>query len=550
VRTTLVVYVNADDALIEWTVDALDSGCRGFAIQRILGAGAPAWLDNFAPPGKLAQKPGVHQTSADWPFRRFSWTDHSVPAGTAVSYRVVPVFSGPPDETQASEWSPPRTLRAGDGNGYAAHFNRGFLISQFMSRYLDEHYPGVDRDAALAKFKNDIGTQLDDTLRVFLSGNLRTTMLGLLSGAQQLYGALFELADEELVRGLVALGPHAHIVLANGSISKGKTETLAQARARDENAAARARLKAAGVEVSDRFVAPGALAHNKFLVLADAAGAPLRVWTGSTNWTPTGLCTQLNNGLLVDDPAVATLYLAQWHALQAAGSSHPAAMTAANATATTVGRATVQFTRAARKVDLGALAEIVSGANEGLLFLMFSPGGAGVLADVQALAAAKPDVLLRGVVSELPPGADGKLRVTLFGAGATPDSHLYDVIEPEGLHSTARWAEEITHKQFVSDVGFAIVHSKVLVVDPFSDTPAVVTGSHNFSLSASSENDENFVAIRGDSALAEAYAVNIENAWRHYSVRIGTAHGQLFGAAYLGAVLDDQRREEHFWRLA
>lgn len=27
----------------------------------------------------------------------------------------------------------------------------------------------------------------------------------------------------------------------------------------------------------------------------------LATWTGSTNWTPTGLCTQLNNGLLIDE---------------------------------------------------------------------------------------------------------------------------------------------------------------------------------------------------------------------------------------------------------
>lgn len=50
---------------------------------------------------------------------------------------------------------------------------------------------------------------------------------------------------------------------------------------------------------------PGALAHNKFLVVIDSAGNPQAVWTGSTNWTTTGLCTQLNDALLVDDPTIA-----------------------------------------------------------------------------------------------------------------------------------------------------------------------------------------------------------------------------------------------------
>jgi phosphatidylserine/phosphatidylglycerophosphate/cardiolipin synthase-like enzyme len=39
----------------------------------------------------------------------------------------------------------------------------------------------------------------------------------------------------------------------------------------------------------------------------------------------------------------------------------------------------------------------------------------------------------------------------------------------------------VTHKQFLSQVGHAIVYSKVFVIDPFSDNATVVTGSHNFS---------------------------------------------------------------------
>ncbi len=69
-------------------------------------------------------------------------------------------------------------------------------------------------------------------------------------------------------------------------------------------------------------------------------------------------------------------------------------------------------------------------------------------------------------------------------------------------------------------MGYAIVHSKVLVVDPLSPQATVVTGSHNFSESASNQNDENFMIIRGDRALAEAYLVNIVGAWRHYRARV------------------------------
>jgi phosphatidylserine/phosphatidylglycerophosphate/cardiolipin synthase-like enzyme len=140
--------------------------------------------------------------------------------------------------------------------------------------------------------------------------------------------------------------------------------------------------------------------------------------------------------------------------------------------------------------------------------------------------------------------------VSLFGA--TPDTpaikHTEDVVQPAGLaHPAAGWAVEATRKQFLGNVGHAIIHSKVLVVDPFTDDPTVVTGSHNFSLSASAENDENFIVVRGDRALAEAYAVNVQSAWRHYVARVASPHAHLFGIDYLRALLADERREQPFW---
>lgn len=584
-KTALAVYTNSDDALLLWTVDTLDDSCLGFAVQRKLKHGtAPietAWLDNFARPGPQPHQLGQHLPSDQYPFRSFAWTDHSVSAGDSVRYRAAPVFGGAgglaPSVGMATDWSKAITVGGATDAKYQAFFNRGFVISQFMSRYLDEHYPQLSRTQALRQFKRDISGQVEDRLRTFLSGEVRTKLLDLLdeiaAGSEQVYGALFELGDEQLVQRLAALGARAHLVLGNGSIevkkdkNKKALETSAQARTRDENKAARTRLLASNtdVETTSRFVSPGALAHNKFLVVTDAAGKPRRVWTGSTNWTTTGLCTQLNNALLVDDAKVAAAYLAQWYALRDAGSSHPPALAASNGQATDVGgpvsgpRASVHFTRAKDRVDLSALSEIVRGAKEGVLFLMFIPGASGVLADIHALAAERPALLLRGVVSELPKGrqdektgATTTVRVSLFGAPSPTiaGARTYDVVQPEGnAHPTAFWAAETTRGQFLNSIGHAIIHSKVLVVDPFSNDPTIVTGSHNFSVSASEKNDENFIVVRGEPALAEAYAVNVESAWRHYAARAGNPHSKLFGVEYLRALLADQRGEEPFWRL-
>src|SRR6185295_18182468 len=83
----------------------------------------------------------------------------------------------------------------------------------------------------------------------------------------------------------------------------------------DGNAPARARLNAAGIVTIDRLLKSKGLGHNKFLVMSKA-GKPKAVWTGSTNWSTTGLCTQVNNGLLVEHDDVARIFREQWNRLR------------------------------------------------------------------------------------------------------------------------------------------------------------------------------------------------------------------------------------------
>src|SRR5262249_57921507 len=97
---------------------------------------------------------------------------------------------------------------------------------------------------------------------------------------------------------------------------------------------------------------------------------------------------------------------------------------------------------------------------------------------------------------------------------------------------------EVTRTDFLSQVGHAIVHSKVLVIDPFSDNPVVVTGSHNFSESASANNDENLVIIRGHRTLAEKYAVHVMSVYQHYRFR-SYVREQLAAGKTPWSALDD-----------
>jgi hypothetical protein len=556
VTVQLKVFQNTDDALLVWNVEETIAGCVGFAIRRELtsaGKTKASWLDNFVGFAGEKHAEGERRPSTEWPFQGFTWTDHDFNSGDSARYRVVPVVTEKGGslkrlDSLASEWASGRK----PSSRYQPFFNRGYVMSQFMAHYL------AKTGKTLTQFKETISEEDDHTIRQFLAGDLRVEMLALLAeartGGGEVYAALFELSDAELIDALVALGPRAHVVLSNGSISKGKKETSAEARKRDENGPGRARLLAAGVDVeaANRFLSPGALGHNKLAVFTDSSGKPRAAWTGSTNWTPTGLCTQLNNGLLIRDEKVAETYLEQWNRLRKAKSEFPKTLVDANSRAKEPRPdATVWFTRTTGAVDLSALQEIVEGAKSGLLFLMFMPGGKGVLKYVLDQQKKDPGLYVRGVVSELPePEDESVVDVTFVGAGA-PEEHRLNVIQPEGRPQPfAWWAAEATHKDFKAKIGYAIVHSKVLVVDPFSTKPTVVSGSHNFSKSASGENDENFIVIRGDRALAESYLVNVFGAWRHYRARVASGspwQGLAKDKPWMERSLQAWREQSAFW---
>lgn len=537
VKTRLLV--NCDDALLFWSVAAPLPGCLGFAIDRerklANGTVKADVLDNRM--GFKADKPkvGEHRPSTQWPFQRLWWTDHDVNLGDTVRYRVTPVVKDgdtlKPLVAQRSAWTPWATLRGGRQDGYAAFFNRGLVISQFMARYLERLRVAkglATRKEALKAFKDSLGEH-ELPIRNFLSGALRTEMLALLAQAQssgkRVYGALYELADDELVDALCALGANASVVLANGSITKTKAETTSQARQRDENADARKALNAAGVIVHDRFVSPGALGHNKFLVVCNQAGKPEAAWTGSTNWTSTGLCTQTNNGLLVTHRGFAQQYFDQWKRLRDAGSAFPQDLVDSNSAAKPVktnrSSAEIWFSRTQGKVDLQALDEAIQGAQDGVLFLMFQPGGSGALKTIRDLAKTQPALYVRGVVSTLPSdAADDESAVKVdVQADAAKQAMTLDVVQPRGANALANWAATVARNEFLTMqggvIGYAIVHSKVIVIDPFT-RPVVITGSHNFSGNASTANDENFAIVRGNQELAASYAAHIMGVYDHY----------------------------------
>ena len=385
----IIVHPGVDSAFIAWRASFIDQ-CRGFALKRKVkrapgSAVSPnttsepdargfveeivaSWV-GFANGPDVA--PGTRRPTTEWPIQKYLWSDFMVNPGDEVAYRVVPMI-GPADalkeaDDQASPWSPTVEIGAETEGRAACFFNRGIVASQWLARLLPEDHPST-------KLTKVIATP-GDKIRNFLAGPVRDKLVSLLTDTNaakgHIYAALFELDDPELIPLLQAFRKRAHIVLGNGSVKR---------KGEDENADARSELDMC--DVKDRMTAPRALAHNKFLVLCDSDKSPQAVWTGSTNWTKTGLCTQANNALLVRNPAIAQFYLDQWKALAGAGDTTPPDLYESDATPRVPPRSkgtTLWFTPMHDPLDLEQAGQLIANAQEGILFLMFNPGPRGTL---------------------------------------------------------------------------------------------------------------------------------------------------------------------------
>jgi phosphatidylserine/phosphatidylglycerophosphate/cardiolipin synthase-like enzyme len=513
-RPKIVAHANCDDAYVVWRYPEAIPGCRGFALYRKPRGGDAEPVQTFIPFAGEEHEPGEHRPSTEWPIQRFGWADVLARSGETVSYRVVPLVGKPGAleqvDDRATPWSDPVEVTADAGDGLSAYFNRGVLATQSVARRLKGDEPWGKQ------LKTMIATPGNIT-REYLSGELRLALRRVLADAKSspkaaIYAALFELDDPELVDDLCALGPRAHVILANGSDADG-----------DENSEARATLTAAAVDVHERMTG-SRLAHNKFLVVCEPEASPKLTWTGSTNWTMTGLCTQVNNGLRIESPEVAAYYKAEWDALLESGDEFPPKLVDGNDSkrlaALGKGNVGTWFAPVHKEIDLADARDLIAAAERGILFEFFNPGRKETLFNaimdrvVAEEESGATSLYVHGILNQDPEaGAEDPSLVNLIHRGQV-DKANPDIVLPSKVDTRfAAWEKEIDRLSLV------MIHSKVIVLDPFGSKPIVMTGSHNLGPRASSKNDDNLNLISGAPKLAAAYATHIISVYNSYRWR-------------------------------
>jgi phosphatidylserine/phosphatidylglycerophosphate/cardiolipin synthase-like enzyme len=373
---------------------------------------------------------------------------------------------------------------------------------------------------------------------------------------EQLYIALYELADEELIGLILQHAEQVHLILSNTGADKESGEWDA------ENAPYRARLRAAEprlAEMHDRmFNNAQHIGHNKFVVRVDDHGQAQSVLSGSTNWTPNGLCAQSNNMYIAKVPDLARQFLDYWQAIKQdnAGFTVPTPLSegthnvqgaslrqqnaaALDEVATDSGKLrlwrspnTKQVSKPAKlpamPPDLAEVFGYVRQARRAIFFAVFLPSQQGlnsIVSETIDIARKDTSLLVYGAVSSplampnyIPPqhltnGDDD-------GSGDKYQPSLFDEGKVHVVRANALTDDLVGNfEKEVLSAGNAIIHDKLIVIDPLSDDCTVIVGSHNLGFKASYANDDNLLIIRGDRRLAEAYMVHAIDLYEHYHFR-------------------------------
>ncbi len=441
-----------------------------------------------------------------------------------------------------------------DFGDFTAVFNNGILSTQNLRKQL-----GItgDKPPSAKKLRDQHTKVPDDAIRTYLAGDILPKLkefAGSLQAGEKLYAALYELTDPELVAILKGLGKNLHLILSTaGGPSKSDPNWDG------ENHPAREALHATAGEMIDRlFNTTSRIGHNKFAVIVGADGKARAVLTGSTNWTDTGLCCQANNTLVSRSASLAGAYYDYWMRLKADTAAFPpqADTGAANNNvqqkplrtadarpfvATGLGAETSEArlwcspnTAATHNThdspppaDLTDVFALMRQARQAILFLTFmpSPEGRNSVIDMACeLGKENPDLLVLGAISS----PQAMPNFVAAPKSANPDAPKLPppaIFSPEGVSRvlTVRAAAVSSHygdmEPELLSAGFAIIHDKIVVIDPFSPDCAIITGSHNLGFKASYCNDDNLVIIRGNQGLAQAYAVHVLDVFEHYRFR-------------------------------
>ena len=247
-------------------------------------------------------------------------------------------------------------------------------------------------------------------------------------------------------------------------------------------------------------------AHCKIMI-QKRDGKPVKVLTGSANFSVRGLYVQANNILVFDDPQTAELYEAAFEQSFDAPDKFATSAVAEGwheIEDSPVPKLAVALSpHKSADVSLKRVADAISAAESSVIFAVMELAGGGTVMDELKALPSKEKMFSYGMTQTA-----GGIKVYKPGESTgmiVPFEYLKGKVPPP------------FQDEYSGGAGI-VIHDKFVVVDFNGANPAVFTGSSNLAAGGEESNGDNLVALY-DPAVASAYAVEAIRLVDHYHFR-------------------------------
>ena len=228
--------------------------------------------------------------------------------------------------------------------------------------------------------------------------------------------------------------------------------------------------------------------HNKFVIFdADSSDPNIPwVWTGSTNWTAVQIDgPDRNNVIAIQDQTLAQAYKIEFEEMWGSNTLTP------NTTLSKFGP---------YKTDNTPHNFVIGGK---VVNAYFSPSDGVTAKIVNVINSANTDIEIADMLITRDDIRDA--LINKYNAGLSTINAVFDSQNPTG-NDFAALQSAIGTTKVVKYSGAGILHHKFMLVDNYNagSDPQVLTGSHNWSTSAETRNDENTLIIH-DKIVTDQY---------------------------------------------
>lgn len=498
-------YPGDGTVLLAFDLDpSLTPDFAGFAIQCTPPHGTPFYLSNrlsFETPITVTTTPQqrVFTPSNQAPFQKFRWVDAPatiVPG--SYHYQVTAMYFQASGELKAGATAAVSVnLLPQQNEKFTFGFTRGDLSSQaYAAKFKNAPFRPVQKSI-------DYDTAPYEEQYDWLGYHARTLVFSFLEECladPEVTVDLFayDLDEPDVIRSLEKLGNRLRAVLDDAPLHAGDTAMEPLAKAKLIASAGSANIKTGHFH---RF------AHCKVLI-QKKNGKPIKVLTGSANFSVRGLYVQANNVLVFEDAPTADLYeqafnqaftdmagfaksaiAAQWFDLKGNGIPPCSVCFSPHTSADT---------------SLKKVASAIEQAKGSVLYAIMELAGSGVVLDDLKALGSNPNIFSYGVTQTAKglnlykPDATNGLLVSF--------SYLKSKVPPP------------FDQEWEGGMG-QVIHHKFIVVDFNGENPVMFTGSSNLAAGGEQDNGDNLLAIY-DPAIVTAYAVEAIRLIDHFHFRV------------------------------